>query len=72
MSLTIACFSTVAGYSLLKALSSGPLSGIYAVNSSYLIITAIMGVVLYKEKLTKYKVCLILVTILGVILIKIR
>lgn len=72
MSLTISCFSTIGGYSLLKALSSGPLSGVYAIQPSYLIITAIMGVILYKEKLTKYKICLILLTILGVILIKIR
>ena len=69
-SLTIAVFSTAAGYALLKALSIGPLSGVYAIQPSYIFITAIIGVILYKEVLTVRKVTLMFMTVIGIILIK--
>lgn len=70
ISLLIAIFSAIGGYSLLKALSIGPLSGVYAVQPSYIIVTALLGMVLYKESLTRYKITLMVITIAGVILLK--
>ena len=71
VSLAIAVLGTVAGLALLRALSVGPLSGVYAIQPSYIFITAIVGAILYKEILTFRKIALILVTIAGIILIKI-
>lgn len=70
MSILIAIFSAIGGYALLKALSTGPLSGVYAIQPSYIIVTAFLGVVLYKEALTRYKILLMLTIICGVVLLK--
>ena len=70
-SLVIAVFSTTAGYALLKALSIGPLSGVYAIQPSYIFVTAIIGVILYKEVLTVRKIALMVLSIIGIIFIKI-
>lgn len=70
MSLLIAFFSAIGGYSLLMALSTGPLSGVYAVQQSYIIVTALLGVFLYNESLTRYKIVLIGSILVGVILLK--
>lgn len=71
ISFLIAIFSAIGGYSLLKALSTGPLSLVYAVASSYTVVTAVLGVILYKESLTRYKISLMVITITGVILLKV-
>lgn len=65
-----AIFSSIGGYALLFALQSGPLSGVYAIHPSYIVVTALLGVILYKEKLTPYKIGLMALTIFGIILIK--
>ncbi len=69
--LLIAIFSVLGGWAILKALSIGPLSGVYAIHPGYTFISAFIGYLFFKEKMTRNKLLLILITILGVILIKI-
>lgn len=57
-------------WAILIALSKAPLSLVYAIHPIYILVTALMGALIFKEKLTKRKVFLIFLTILGVILIK--
>jgi drug/metabolite transporter (DMT)-like permease len=71
MSATIGALSAFGGLAIVKALSMGPVSGVYAIHPAYVFISALVGAILYKEKLTLPKVILALLTILGVILIKI-
>ena len=49
---------TIAGFAFLKALSTGPLSGVYPIAAGYTFVTALLVVWLYKEKLTMYKLFL--------------
>lgn len=70
ISLVCAFFMTVAGFAFLKALSTGPISGVYPIAAGYTFVTAILGVWLYKEKLTTYKFCLMILTFAGIILMK--
>lgn len=67
----ISIFSILGGYTIFKALSLAPLSSVYAIHPSYTFISAILGVWLFKESLTKRKVILILLSIFGVILLRI-
>lgn len=71
ISLAAGLFMTIAGYAFLKALATGPLSGVYPIASGYIFITAILGVFLYKEKMTAQKVLFMMVCVVGIILIKI-
>ncbi len=67
----IAVFSVIGGWAILTALSLGPLSGVYAIHPAYTFVTALAGYYFFKEKLTRSKILLVLLTIAGVILIKI-
>ncbi|MFZ2205638.1 MAG: DMT family transporter [Minisyncoccia bacterium] len=67
----IGLFSVLGGYAIFKALSIGPLSGVYAIHPAYTFIAAIFGFVFFKEKLTKKKIILALISIVGIILLKI-
>ncbi len=67
----ISVFSVMAGYVILKALTLAPLSKVYAIQPIYTLVTALLGVWLFKEKLTTRKVLLVLVSILGVVLLRI-
>ncbi len=70
-SILIAIFSVLGGYAILKALEIGPLSGVYAIHPSYTFVAAIFGALFFKEELTKRKIILALLSVLGIILIKI-
>lgn len=67
----ISLFSVTGGYMLLKALSIGPLSGVFAIHPAYTFIAGIFGFVFFKEKLTKKKIILALLSVIGIILLKI-
>lgn len=69
-SILIGFFSALGGYMIFKALSIGPLSGVYAIHPSYTIVAGILGLLLFKEKLTTKKVALAVLSVIGVILIK--
>ena len=58
------------GYMFLRALSLGPLSLASSVHSLYVVVTAIIGYLLYKEKLTVYRIFLILLAVIAVIVIR--
>ena len=58
-------------YSLLSALSYGPLSLIAPVISLYVFVAAVLGVIFHKEKLTVRRFLLMAISIFGVILLKI-
>ncbi len=70
ISLINGVFMALAGFALLKALSIGPLAGVYPVAAGYIFVTAFIGAWLYKEKLTKYKVSLLILTFIGIVLMK--
>lgn len=70
ISMVCAFFMTAAGFAFLKALSTGPLSGVYPIAAGYIFVTALLGIWLYKEKLSMYKVGLMLLTFIGIILMK--
>lgn len=67
----ISLFSVLGGYMIFKALSLAPLSQVYAIHPMYTLVSAILGVWLFKEKMTKRKVLLIFLSILGVVLLRI-
>jgi len=67
----IGFFSALGGYLIFMALSLGPLSGVYAIHPSYTIIAGIFGYLLFGEKLTVRKIALAILSVIGVILIKI-
>jgi drug/metabolite transporter (DMT)-like permease len=54
-----------------KALSTGPFSVVYTINSFYVFITAIVAWVLFGENLTRKKVIFLFISVLIIILIKI-
>ena len=69
--LLISVFSVLGGYSILRALALAPLSNVYAIHPMYTFVTAVLGVWIFKEKFTTRKVLLILLSIAGVILLRI-
>ncbi len=69
--LLISSFSIIGGWAIFQALKTGPLSGVYAIHPAYTFISAIFAYFFFKEKLNLHKVALILLTIAGVVLIKI-
>lgn len=70
ISLVAGLFMAIAGYAFLLALASGPLAGVYLIAGVYTFITALFGVWLYKEKLTRYKLFLMTLACIGVVLMK--
>lgn len=66
-SFLIALFSTLGGYAILKALSLGPLSIVYSIHPAYILIAGFFGYIFFKEHLTKKKVGLGLLCVLGII-----
>lgn len=70
-SLLIGLFSVLGGYTIFKALSLGPLSGVYAVHPIYTFVAGIFGAIFFKEKLTKIKIALATLSVVGIILLKI-
>ena len=67
----ISLFSVLGGYMIFKALSLAPLSQVYAIHPMYTLVSAMLGVWLFKEKVTARKVLLIFLSIAGVILLRI-
>jgi drug/metabolite transporter (DMT)-like permease len=67
----ISLFSVLGGYMIFKALSLAPLSQVYAIHPMYTLVSAMLGVWLFKEKVTSRKVLLIFLSIAGVILLRI-
>jgi len=63
--------SFLGGLAILKALSIGPFALIFSIHSTYILITAIVTALFFKEKLTKRIFLLTLIAIIGIILIKI-
>lgn len=70
ISLVAGLFMSIAGYALLLALASGPLAGVYLIAGAYTFVAALFGVWLYKEKLTRYKLFLMMLACIGVVLMK--
>lgn len=66
----ISVASFFGGYSLFTALTRGPFSLITSVHSLYIIVTALVGWLLFKEELTKKKIGLILLAIIAILLIR--
>ena len=66
----IGIFSFFGGYLYLIALTKGPFSLITSIHSSYIFITALTGLVLFKEELTIKKVLLIILAIIATLLIR--
>lgn len=59
------------GYMILLALTKGPFSLVYSIHSLYIIITALIAYLVFKEKLTWKKIFLISLAVLATILIRI-
>ncbi|MEI6400181.1 MAG: EamA family transporter [bacterium] len=70
-SVLIGFFSVLGGYAIFKALSFGPLSGVYAIHPAYTFVAGIFGFIFFKEKLTKKKMILAFLSVVGIILLKI-
>ena len=70
-SVLIGLFSVAGGYAIFKALSFGPLSGVYAIHPAYTFIAGIFGLIFFKEKLTKKKILLAFLSFVGIVLLKI-
>ena len=68
-SLLIAAFSFLGGYAILVALSTGPMSAVYAIHPAYTFVAAACGWVFFREKPTFKKIALALLSVLGVALL---
>ncbi len=66
----IGIFAFFGGYALLTALTKGPFVLIMSIHSLYIFVTALTGFFLFKEKLDKKIILLILVSVLAVILMR--
>ncbi len=67
----ISFFLVSGAYFILKALSLGPLSGVYAIHPAYTFIAGILGYIFFGEQFTKKKVILALASVLGIILLRV-
>ena len=67
----IGLFSFLGGYATLIALTKGPFTLITSIHSLYILITALTGAALFKEKLTKKIIALLILSVIAVIMIKI-
>ena len=67
----IGLFSFFGGYALLTALTKGPFTLIMAIHSIYIFVTALTGALLFKEKLSKKIILLLILAILALIIIRI-
>jgi uncharacterized membrane protein len=70
-SFLIGLFTAAGGYAIFRALAVGPLSGVYAIHPSYTFVAALLGWLLFKERLTAKKALLALASVAGIVLIKI-
>ncbi len=70
-SVLIGLFTAIGAYTIFLALSTGPLSGVFAIHPSYTIIAGIFAFLLFGERLTWKKVALALLSMAGVVLIRI-
>ena len=57
-------------YSFLKALSAGPLSIIASITGMHFVIAIVLSVLIYKEKLTRWRILGISLTIVSIILLR--
>ena len=57
-------------YSFLKALSMGPLSIIASIIGMHFVIVIVLSALIYKEKLTRYRILGICLTIVSIILLR--
>jgi len=57
-------------YSLLRALSSGPLSIIMPITGMYFVISIVLAILFYREKLNAYRVLAIVLTVFAIILMR--
>lgn len=67
----IGLFSFFGGYALLIALTKGPFTLIMVIHSLYILVTALTGALLFKEKLNKKIIILIILSIIALIIIRI-
>ena len=63
-------FGFLAALAMLLALKHGTLSGVYGITPLYVVIVAFLGKIFFKEELTFKKILLILLSVTGIILIK--
>lgn len=70
-SMLIGLFSVAGGYAIFQALITGPLSMVYAIHPAYTFIAGIFGYFFFKEKLTKMKIILAFLSVVGIILLRI-
>ena len=68
-SITLGICNLIGTAEIVKALSIGPFSLVYTINSFYILITSIIAWKFFDEKLTKHKVIFLLLSIMAVILI---
>ncbi len=66
----IGVFSFFGGYAWLIALTKGPFPLVASVHSFYILITAITGYFLFKERITKRKIFLIILAIISILFIR--
>lgn len=69
--IAIGCISITANMFYLQALSTGPFQLVNAVHSLYIIVTAYLGALIFKEQLTKKKKGLLVLAVLSIILVRI-
>jgi transporter family protein len=65
------CLSALAGFCFYSALARGPLSGVYAIAASYVFVVMAFGWLFFKEKMTAKKAMLAVLSVAGVILMKV-
>lgn len=68
-SVALGIFNFVGTVEIVKALSIGPFSLVYTINSFYILITSVLAWKFFGEKLTKHKILFLLLAIFTIILI---
>jgi drug/metabolite transporter (DMT)-like permease len=68
--IALGTLSFFGGYFILIALSKGPFPLITAIHSLYMVVAAILGWLIFKEKLTKKKIILIVLAIVAIFLVR--
>jgi drug/metabolite transporter (DMT)-like permease len=67
----IGLFTAIGGAAIVQALHRGPMSGVYAIHPSYILISGFLGSLLFNEAFTRKKVLLAVLSVVGVLLVKI-
>lgn len=62
----------IGGLCLIQALVTGPVSIVQSINSQYILVTAFIGVIFFKEKLTKKKAILIFFILVAIVLLRLK